>query len=79
MKSSWINRLEKVTGATQNSTSAVHCIRYVLASVCSMEKLSEHDCPLKSDSEMRAHSSLDGCFSSYVWRQAATHPRDVRH
>ena len=22
---------------------------------------------------------LDGCFSSYVWHQAATHPRDVRH
>ena len=47
----------KVTGATQKLMSTGNHVRYGLASVHSVEKLSAYDFPLKSCSEM-AHPEL---------------------
>ena len=43
---------------TQNLVSTINCIRYGLASVHSVEKLSRHDYPLKLSSQIPRHTSV---------------------
>ena len=62
----------KVTGAAQKLVSAVNRIRLGLASACSVKKLSAHDFPLKSSSQM-ASSVLTWANSFLVFSICTNH------